>query len=112
MRQVVEATMDRLAYAVDVLANAYNLSPMGEYELTFDWSYDLVESSQESFNQLLSSVTVDAVEPAELRQFCFPDESLEEARARVAEIKQAKAEEADSADLLIQRQLALEAQRG
>lgn len=112
MRKVIAPAMERLAYAIDVLANAYNLTPMGEYELSFDWSYALIESSQESFNQLLSSVTVDAVEPAELRQFSFPNESIEEARQRVAEIKQAKAEEAESADLMLQRQLALEAQRG
>lgn len=112
MRKVIAPAMERLAYAIDVLANAYNLTPMGEYELAFDWSYALIESSQESFNQLLSSVTVDAVEPAELRQFSFPNESIEEARQRVAEIKQAKAEEAESADLMLQRQLALEAQRG
>ena len=90
MRTVIESALDRLAYAVDVLANAYNLTPMGEYELSFDWAYDLIESSQESFNQMLSSVTVDAVEAAELRQFCFPDESLEEARERVSEIKRQK----------------------
>ena len=112
MRKVIAPALERLAYAIDVLANAYSLTPMGEYQLSFDWSYALIESSQESFNQLLSSVTVDAVEAAELRQFSFPDETIEEARQRVAEIKQAKAEEADSADLLIQRQLALEAQRG
>lgn len=112
MRQAIAPAMERLAYAIDVLANAYNLSPMGEYEVSFDWSYDLIESSQESYNQLLSAVSVDAVEAAELRQFCFPDETIEEARERVAEIKQAKAEAMESSDLMIQQQLALEAQRG
>lgn len=112
MRRVIEKGMDRLAYAIDVLANAYSLAPMGDYSLSFDWSYALIESSQESFNQLLSSVSMDAVEPAELRQFSFPDETLDEARARVAEIKAAKAEAMASADLLLQEQLALEAQRG
>ena len=90
MRTAVEDAMDALVYAMDVLANAWNLSPMGEYELSYDWSYAMVESTQETFNQLLASVTADAVEAAELRQFSFPDESLEEARERVAEIKQQK----------------------
>ena len=52
------------------------------------------------------------MEAAELRQFSFPNETIEEARERVAEIKQAKAAEMDSADLLLQERLALEAQRG
>lgn len=112
MRRVIEKAMDRLAYAIDVLANVYSLAPMGDYSLSFDWSYALIESSQESFNQLLSSVSMDAVEPAELRQFSFPDETLDEARQRVSEIKAAKAEAMASADLLLQEQLALEAQRG
>ena len=95
MRKVIEKALDRLAYAMDVLANAYDLSPMGDYELTFDWSYDLIESSTESFNQLLSSVEVDAAEPAELRLFSYPDETLEEARARVAENRRNKADLSD-----------------
>lgn len=108
MRAVIEAAMDRLAYAVDVLANAYSITPMGAYELSFDWSYDLIESSQESFTQLLSSVSADAVEPAELRQFVMPDETLNEARERVAEIRRNKA---DLADELLRQAMASESRR-
>jgi len=108
MRTAIEDALRQLAYAVNVLANAYSLSPMGDYELTFDWSYALIESSQETYNQLLASVTVDAVEAAELRQFSFPAESLEEARERVAEIKKNKA---DLSDLLMKQALAEEAKR-
>ena len=108
MRKVVESSLDRLAYAVDVLANAYSLTPMGEYKLTFDWSYSLIESTQESFNQLLSSVSVDAVEAAELRMFTYPNETLEEARKRVAEIRRYKA---DMADLLLKEAAANNSRR-
>lgn len=98
MRKVVERALERLAYAVNVLANAYHLTPMGDYDLSFDWSYALIESTQESFDQLLSSVTVDAAEPAEVRMFNHPEESLDEARERVAEIKRNKK---DLSDLLL-----------
>lgn len=108
MRKVVESSLDRLAYAIDVLANAYSLTPMGEYKLTFDWSYSLIESTQESFNQLLSSVSVDAVEAAELRMFTYPNETLEEARKRVAEIRRYKA---DMADLLLKEAAANNSRR-
>ena len=108
MRTVIESALDRLAYAVDVLANAYNLSPMGEYELSFDWSYDLVESTKESFNQMLSSVASDAVEAEEFRQFIFPDETLDEARERVAEIKRNKK---DLSDLLLKEAAAADARK-
>ena len=102
------SSLDRLAYAIDVLANAYSLTPMGEYKLTFDWSYSLIESTQESFNQLLSSVSVDAVEAAELRMFTYPNETLEEARKRVAEIRRYKA---DMADLLLKEAAANNSRR-
>ena len=108
MRTSIEDAMRQLAYAINVLANAYMLSPLGDYDLAFDWSYALIESSQETYNQLLASVTVDAVEAAELRQFSFPAETLDEARARVAEIKKNKA---DLSDLLMKQALADEAKR-
>lgn len=108
MRTAVEDAFRDLAYAVNVLANAFRLSPLGDYDLSFDWSYALIESSQETYNQLLSSVTVDAVEAAELRQFSFPAESIEEARARVVEIKKNKK---DLSDLLMKQALAEESRR-
>lgn len=109
MRRIIEEGFDRLAYAMDVLANAYSLAPMGDYELSFDWSYSMIESSQESFNQLVTAAQSGAVEPAEVRQFIFPDETLEEAQERCAEIAAAKK---DSARLLMQEALDEEAALG
>ena len=109
MRRIIEEGFDRLAYAMDVLANAYSLAPMGDYELSFDWSYSMIESSQESFNQLVTAAQSGAVEPAEVRQFIFPDETLEEAQERCAEIAAAKK---DSARLLMQEALDEEASLG
>lgn len=109
MRTAIEQGLDRLAYAMDVLANLYGLSPMGDHEVTFDWSYSLIESSQESFTQLISAAQVGAVEPAEIRQYVFNDETLEEAQARCAEIASAKA---DSTSLLLDQALAREAAIG
>ena len=108
MRTAIEQGLDRLAYAMDVLSNVYNLSPIGDYELSFDWSYSMIESSQESFNQLVSAAASDAVEAAELRQYVMPDETLEEARERVAEIRKQKA---DLSDEIMRQALAVEAMR-
>lgn len=108
MRTAIEDAMRQLAYAVNVLANAFMLSPLGDYDLAFDWSYAMIESSQETFTQLMTAAASDAVEPAEIRQFIFPAESLDEARVRVDEIKSRKAE---LADLLMKQALAEEASR-
>lgn len=94
MRRNIEHGLERLAYAMDVLCNMYSLCPMGDYELSFDWSYSMIESSQESFNQLVTAARAGAVEAAEIRQYIMPDETLEEAQQRCAQIaEQQKANE-------------------
>ena len=109
MRKVIEHGFDRLLYAMNVLANMYNLAPMGDYELSFDWSYSMIESSQESFTQLVTAAQAGAIEPAELRQFVMPDETLEEAQERCDEIA---AKKKDSSRLLMEEALNEEAQLG
>ena len=53
--------------------------------------------------------TAGAIEPAELRQFVFPDETLEEAQERCDEIA---AKKKDSSRLLMEEALNEEAQLG
>lgn len=101
MRARIETAFRQLLYGMNVYANAWNLSPMGNAELSFDWSYSMIESSQETFNQLISASQTGAVEPAEVRQFIYPSETIDEARERVNEIKEAK----KSSDLLIDASL-------
>lgn len=104
MRARIETALRQLLAGMNVYANAWNLSPMGDAELSFDWSYSMIESSQETFNQLISASQTGAVEPAEVRQFIYPSETIDEARERVNEIKEAK----KSSDLLIDTSLSEE----
>ena len=104
MRARIETALRQLLAGMNVYANAWNLSPMGDAELSFDWSYSMIESSQETFNQLISASQTGAVEPAEVRQFIYPSETIDEARERVSEIKEAK----KSSDLLIDASLSEE----
>ena len=109
MRSAIEKGMERLAEAMNVLNNFYGLSPMGDYEVVFDWSYAMIESSQETFNQLVTAAQVGAVEPAEVRNYVISGETLEEAQERCAEIAAAKAE---STNLLLDEALARESSIG
>jgi len=95
MRTAIAGAMDDLVDALDILINAYNLAPMGEHEISIDWSYSMIESSQESFNQLISGVGVGAIEPAEVRMFIYADETIDEARAACAQIASGKTSLAD-----------------
>ena len=87
MRSNIEKGFEDFFYACNVLANAYSLSSMGNYELNFDWSYSLLEDSQESFNQLRLGVQDGVIKKVEERQWLKPDETLEESQKAIDEIK-------------------------
>lgn len=87
MRSNIEKAMEDFMYSANVLANAYNLSPQGEYELGFDWSYSLLEDSQETFNQLVTAEGKGIISKVELRQWLKPDETIEDSEKAIQEIK-------------------------
>lgn len=86
-REQFEKALEDFMYACDVYANYYNLGPMGEYEIYYDWSYDLLENTQETFNQLIQGKNNGAVQDFEIRQFLFPSEDVEESKKVVEELK-------------------------
>ena len=86
MRSNIEKGLEDFFYACNVLANAYNLSPQGEYNISYDWSYSLLEDSQTEWNQLIIGESKGVVDKAEIRQWLYPDETLEEAQEKIEEI--------------------------
>lgn len=88
MRSNIEKGLQDFFYACNVLANAYNLSPQGEYELSFDWSYSLLEDTATEWSQLTYGQSKGVVKKVELRQWLFPDETLEESQKAIDEIKE------------------------
>ena len=90
MRSNIEKAIEDFLYSANVLANAYNLTPQGEYELDFDWDYSLLEDSQESFNQLVTGESKGVIRKEELRQFIRPNETIEESQKAIEEIKESE----------------------
>ena len=88
MRTSIEKGMEDFFYACNVLANAFNLSPQGEYEVSFDWSYSLLEDTATEWSQLTYGLTKGVVKEVEVRQWLFPDETLEESQKAIDEIKE------------------------
>lgn len=86
-REQFEKGLNDFMYACDILANYYNLGPQGEYEIIYDWSYNLLENSQETWNQLIAGKNNGVVKEVELRQFLMPSETIEEAEQAIADIK-------------------------
>ena len=85
IRKAIEVGIEDYIYACNVLANYYNLSPMGEYEIKYDWSYSMIESSTETFMQMKDLQSVGALSKAELR--CYvTGEDIETAEKAIEEI--------------------------
>ena len=88
MRTSVEKGLDDFFYACNVLANAYALSPQGEYQVSYEWSYSLLEDTNTEWSQLTYANNKGIISDVELRQWLKPDESLEESEKAILEIKE------------------------
>lgn len=87
IRASLEDGLKDFLYACDVLANYFNLGPQGEYELSTDWSYSMLEDSTQEFSQLCQGEARGVIKKAELRQYLKPNETLEEAQNIIDEIR-------------------------
>ena len=87
MRTNIEKGLDDFFYACDVLANAYNLSAQGEYNVSYEWSYSLLEDTQTEWAQLIYALNQGIVSKVEIRQWLKPDESLEDSEKAIQEIE-------------------------
>lgn len=87
VRDSLEDGLKDFLYACDVLANYYSLSPQGDYGLSTDWSYAILEDSTQEFSQLCQGESRGVIRKAELRQYLKPNETIEEAQAVIDEIQ-------------------------
>ena len=87
MRSNIEKGMGDFFYACDILANYYSLSPMGEYNVTYDWDYSMIEDSNEAYNQLVTGIDKGVIKKEELRNWLKPTETMEESKEAIDEIK-------------------------
>ena len=85
IRKAIEKGIEDYIYACDVLANYYNLTPPGEYEIKYDWSYAMVESTNETWQQMKDLQGIGGLSKAELRAW-QTGEDLETAQSKVDEI--------------------------
>lgn len=90
MRSNIEKGMEDFFYACNVLANAFNLSPQGEYEVSFDWSYSLLEDTATEWSQLTYAENKGIISKVELRQWLRPDETVEESQKAIDEIAESQ----------------------
>lgn len=88
IRFEVEKGVRDFLYACNVIANYYELTPIGEYNVRFDWSYEMIESSRETWSQLKDALELGIKSKVELRQWLNPNETWEEAQKALEEVRE------------------------
>lgn len=83
-----EKAMEDLVYSIDVLANYYSITPAGEYEIKYEWGYDLLQDAQQDFNQLMQGLNSGIISKLEVRQWLKPNEDIEVSKKALEEIKE------------------------
>lgn len=100
IRENIETAFRQLAYALDVLAEAYGATPagaMGDFQIIFDWDMSMTESSTETFNQYSEMESRGLITPERLVSWAT-GMTMEEAKEEVAA---AKAMQTDNVDVLL-----------
>lgn len=85
IRSQWETAMNDLAYAIDVLAERFGVTPAGsrgQYAIIFDWDTSLIESAEQTFNQYSELQSMGAMRKAELRAW-VTGESVDEAQEAI-----------------------------
>lgn len=90
MRTQWENGLEDLAYAIDVLAERFGVTPAGsrgQFALVFDWDSSLIESTEQTFSQYSELHAMNAMGNDEIRAW-VTGETVEEAQAAIAKIKE------------------------
>lgn len=102
IRKNIEKLFDDLAYAVDVYAEYFGLTPSGaagDYKVTFDWDMSLVESSEQTFSQLSELESRGLISGARLNSW-VTGQTMEEAQSEIDAVSKERQETQTVAGLL------------
>lgn len=69
VRKMCDTALDDLVYAYNILSEHWQITPAAEYNLVTDWDYSFLESSSETFNQLVKAQEMGAVKLSRLNQY-------------------------------------------
>lgn len=65
-RKFIESGNEMLFGAVDIIMTLNGITPVGDWEIRHDWSYDYIEQTAERFNQLLQTHAAGALKDKDL----------------------------------------------
>ena len=91
-RKRIQSGDKMLFHAINIIMNINSVTPIGNYELRHDWSYDYVEQTTERFNQLLQGHSAGVVKDETLAAW-LNGITEEEAKKYIAELKAAASDD-------------------
>lgn len=87
-RKQIEYGDEMLFNAINIIMNLNNITPVGDFSLRHDWSYDYIEQSTERFNQLLQGHSAGVVKDETLSAW-INNLKEDEAKQYIKELKEA-----------------------
>lgn len=88
-RTVCEQMLENLVYAWNSIANYYEITPVGDYQVEYKWNNDYINSFCDQQNAILAGEAIGATDAVDYRMFVM-GESPEVAKSKVAEIQAGK----------------------
>ena len=88
-QKALENCLRNVIRAMDKYATAYNLAPMGDYDVSFEWDDSIITDAEVQLQERLTLMNADIISKAELRQW-YLGETKAQAEAAIAAIKQEK----------------------
>lgn len=78
---------DRMLFkALNIMMNVNGITPVGDYCIDFQWSYDYIEETKERFNQLMQGHSIGAVKTEDVTAWIM-DLNEEESKKYVADLE-------------------------
>ena len=88
IRENIESGLEDFFYSCNIYANAFNITPIGDYQVKFDWDFGLIQSITEEWQQLLNGYDKGVIKKEELRQFIYPSEEMEVIEKTIQELEE------------------------
>lgn len=79
LQKSLQTALNDLIYAIDVWADAYQLAPVGDYEVSYNWDDSIITDTDKEFSQRLQLVSANILGRDELRAW-YLNQPLEQAR--------------------------------
>ena len=100
IQQAIEDAVRDTIYIMNVYATLYEITPEGEYEVSFEWDDSIIVDVDEEINKRITLMTNGLVSKLEIRMWYF-GETEQQAREALAEIAD-EAQKAQESDMMMQ----------